>query len=147
MGKRVVFNLSQKERDTLSRLIQRGDNWRARQRAQTLVHLDDGLAMREVADIVGVDVRTVGTTRMDWLENGMESLHDSPRSGAPHKLSEPDLRRIIELAGAQPLTANGLLAMHVEAGGKPVHVATLTAALKKAGLVWKRTRASLKKKK
>jgi hypothetical protein len=43
------------------------------------------------------------------------------------------------------LTANGLLALHVEAGGLPMHVATLTAALKAVGLVWKRTRASLNK--
>lgn len=146
MGKSVVLILTPTEREALSRLVLRGDNWRARQRAQTLVHLDDGSSMREVAQIVGVNVRTVGSTRLAWLESGMDSLHDAPRSGAPHKLAEPDLQRIIELAGAQPLTANGLLAMHVEAGGKPVHVATLTSALKAAGLVWKRTRASLKKK-
>jgi transposase len=84
---------------------------------------------------------------MAWLESGEASLQDAPRCGAPHKLAEQELQRIIALAGAQPLTANGLLALHVQAGGSPVHVATLTAALKSAGLVWKRTRASLKKKK
>ena len=146
MGKSVVLNLTRDERESLSFFIRRGDNWRARQRAQTLMHLGDGVSMTEVAQIVGVNVRTVGNTRMAWLESGMDSLHDAPRSGAPHKLTAPELQRIIELAGTQPLTANSLLAMHVQAGGKPVHVATLTAALKAAGLVWKRTRASLKKK-
>lgn len=146
MGKRVVFKLDQVERNLLSRIIQRGDNWRARQRAQTLIYLDDGTNMSDVADLVGVHVRTVGSTRTAWLDCGEASLHDAPRCGAPHKLGEQELQRIVALAGATPLTANGLLALHVESGGQPVHVATLTAALKTAGLVWKRTRASLKKK-
>ena len=134
------------QRNDLLRIILRGDNWRARQRAQTLIYLDDGISMGETAELIGVNVRTVGSTRTAWLDCGWASLHDAPRCGAPHKLSEQELHRIVALAGATPLTANGLLALHVEAGGKPVHVATLTAGLKAAGLVWKRTRTSLKKK-
>lgn len=146
MGKRAVLKLAQSERNSLLRLIQRGDNWRARQRAQALIYLDDGISMGHAAELLGVNVRTVGSTRTAWLDCAEASLHDAPRCGAPHKLSEQELQRIIALAGATPLTANGLLALHVEAGGQPVHVATLTAGLKAAGLVWKRTRASLKKK-
>lgn len=146
MGKSVVLNLEPSDRVLLSRMIQRADNWRVRQRAQTLVYLDDGVSMSDVAELMGVHVRTVGSTRTAWLECGEASLHDAPRSGAPRKLSERELQNIIALAGATPLTAKGLLTLHVEAGGQAVHVATLTAALKAAGLVWKRTRASLKKK-
>jgi transposase len=146
MGKRAVLKLDQSERKSLSRIIQRGDNWRVRQRAQTLIYLDDGISMGDVAKLLDVNVRTVGSTRTAWLDCGEASLHDAPRCGAPHKLSEQALQRIVALAGATPLTANGLLALHVEAGGQPVHVATLTAGLKASGLVWKRTRASLKKK-
>ena len=43
------------------------------------------------------------------------------------------------------MSAKQLLAKHVESGGAAVHLNTLTAALRKAGLVWKRTRHSLKK--
>lgn len=115
-------------------------------KAQTLIYLDDGISMGDVAELLGVNVRTVGSTRTAWLDCGEASLHDAPRCGAPQKLSEQELQRIVALAGATPLTANGLLALHVEAGGQLVHVATLTVALKGAGLVWKRTRASLKEK-
>jgi transposase len=147
MGKRVVLNLSLSERDDLCKIIARGDNWRARQRAQTLVYLDDGASLSEAAEMVGVNVRTVGTTRTAWLGSGKAGLYDAPRCGAPHKLTEHELQNIVALARAQPLTANALLARHLQSGGAPVHVATLTAALTAAGLVWKRTRASLKKKK
>ena len=47
----------------------------------------------------------------------------------------------------EPLTATALLAMHIEGGGKPVHVNTIKGAIKRAGFVWKRTRSSLKNKK
>ena len=39
--------------------------------------------MREVLEIIEIDIRTVGLTRMDWLMRGFESLVDAPRSGAP----------------------------------------------------------------
>jgi len=146
MGKRAVLKLNPAERISLARLAQRGDNWRVRQRAQTLIYLHDGISMSAAAELLGVHVRTVGSTRIAWLDCGEASLHDSPRCGAPHKLGEQELQRIVALAGATPLSATGLLALHIEAGGQPVHVATLTAALKAAGMVWKRTRSSLKKK-
>ena len=146
MAGRATLNLMPEVRGLLLRMIRHGENWRARQRAETLVYLDDGHSMGAVAQMLGLNVRTVGNTRRAWLDGGMHSLYDAPRCGAPHKLTDPELQRIVELAGEQPLTARGLLALHLESGGTPVHVATLTAALKAAGLVWKRTRASLKKK-
>jgi hypothetical protein len=53
---------------------------------------------------------------------------------------------IVLAASTQPLTARQLLAKHLADGGAPVHLNTLCAALKASGMVWKRTRHSLKKK-
>jgi transposase len=107
--------------------------------------MDDGLSMREVSEIVQIDIRTVGLTRMYWLKHGYESLVDAPRSGAPKKITTEQLEKILEAAKDAPLTAKALLAMHIDTGGTPVHVNTITKALKSAEFVWKRTRASLKK--
>lgn len=147
MGLRVSLSLSADDRRLLERVVSRGGNWRQRERAQTLILLDDGLTLNDVAAIVKVHVRTVGSTRTAWLTDGVNSLADSARSGAPRKLESEELRRLVVLAGEEPLTAKALLARHTEGGGTLVHVSTLTLALKSAGLVWKRTRHSLKKKK
>ena len=49
----------------------RGENWRERQRAQTLLHLDDGLSSSDVAQIVGIHAYTVSRTRRDWFADGL----------------------------------------------------------------------------
>ena len=82
MPRKVTLSLLPVERLSLIRIIARGNNWRERQRSNTLVLLDDGASMREVANIIGIDIRTVGLTRMDWLARGFDSLVDAPRCGA-----------------------------------------------------------------
>lgn len=146
MPRKVTLSLLPVERLSLIRIIARGNNWRERQRSNTLVLLDDGASMREVANIIGIDIRTVGLTRMDWLARGFDSLVDAPRCGAPRKIKQEQLEKLIAAASEEPLTAKSLLAKHVEGGGEVVHVNTIKGALKNAGYVWKRTRGSLKKK-
>ena len=146
MPRKVTLSLLPVERLSLIRIIDRGNNWRERQRSNTLILLDDGASMREVANIIGIDIRTVGLTRMDWLARGFDSLVDAPRCGAPRKIKQEQLEKLIAAASEEPLTAKSLLAKHVEGGGEVVHVNTIKGALKNAGYVWKRTRGSLKKK-
>lgn len=146
MGKRVTLELSDEDRKYLLNISKRSADWRARERAQTLLLLDEGYFMREVAEMVEIDIRTVGLTRMDWLKRGAQCLVDAPRSGAPKKITPEELEKIVEAATNEPLTAKAVLAKHVAAGGKLVHVNTMTKILKKAKFVWKRTRTSLKKK-
>jgi transposase len=145
VGKRVTLLLSAEDRLHLQNIVHRGADWRERERSNTLILLDDGLSMQEVAEIVEINIRTVGLTRMDWLRRGFESLVDAPRSGAPKKITTEELKKILEAAKQEPLTAKALLAKHIAIGGTLVHVNTITKALKKADFVWKRTRSSLKK--
>ena len=146
MGRNAVLVLQNIDRISLERISDRGTNWRARQRAHTLILLDDGLTMAEVAAKIGVHVRTVGSTRTSWIPSGMDSLADLEQSDAPRKISPEQLEKLVALAGAETMSARALLARHTGDGGIPVHLNTLTTALKEAGLLWKRTRHSLKKK-
>jgi transposase len=145
MPRQYLLNLSLECRRALENIIQKGADWRARQRAETLILLDDGLSTADVAQIVGIHARTVGSTRAAWFESGLDSLVDAPRSGARKKLSSEQVDRLVATAQAEPLTARELLAKHLADGGTPVHLNTIRAQVKAAGMVWKRTRLSLKK--
>ena len=87
MPKKATLSLLPEVRRRLQNIVDRGVDWRERERSKTLILLDDGLSMREVSELVEIDIRTVGLTRMDWLKRGFESLVDAPRSGAPKKIS------------------------------------------------------------
>jgi len=142
---RINFHLDPGPKATLKRLIERGVQWRERQRARTLLLLDEGMLPEVVAETLGIHVRTVGTTRNQWMATGLTSLPDRPRSGAPRKLLAEHVERLLGWAKAEPLSASALLAKHKDSGGPDVHLATVHATLKNSGFVWKRTRSSLKK--
>ena len=146
MTRPVSLTLSDEDRDFLQNVVYRGQNWRARERAKTLLLLGEGYSKVELAQQVEVHPRTVATTRLTWMKFGSAALHDLPRSGAPKKLSENDIRNVLAIASTEPLTAKALLARHMEGGGVRVHLNTLSAALRDGGMAWKRTRHSLKKK-
>lgn len=141
------FSLSPEDLEKLREIEARDENWRKRERARTLLTLHQTKSTIETALLVGIHDRTVGLTKIDWVARGYESLVDRPRIGAPSKITEAQLQNIANQARAEPNSAKQLLAFHIECGGEAVHPATLSNALKSAGFVWKRTRASLKKKK
>lgn len=41
--------------------------------------------MAEVSGVIGIDIRTIGLTRIDWVARGFASLTDAPRTDAPKK--------------------------------------------------------------
>ena len=65
---------------------QKDTNWRVRERAQTVLHFDAGHSAEAVAELMGLHVRTVSSTRTAWLAQGFASLPDLARAGAPEKL-------------------------------------------------------------
>ncbi|WP_157683022.1 winged helix-turn-helix domain-containing protein [Burkholderia ubonensis] len=67
-----------------------------------------------------------------------------PRSGALSELSEQH-EQLKEWASEEALTATALLARPEERFGVRMHCNTLTGTFRRAGLVWKRTQHSLKK--
>ena len=118
MTRKLTLTLIKADRIYLERLLIYGADWRARQRAKTLILLDDGFTTQEVAAAVDVDAKTVGTTRRDWLDTGISSLADKARSGAPRKITCAQVEKIVEFAMAEPLSAKALLVKHLENGGR-----------------------------
>ena len=145
MAARKTLQLDEQSRTQLQRIVKRSGDWRERERAQTLLLLDSGLFAQDVANQLGLNVRTVRTTHIRWRQNALASLPDKPRSGAPQKLNSGHVQRLVQWAKDEPLTAAALLARHLDSGGPSVHVNTLVSKLKASGLVWKRTRHCLKK--
>jgi transposase len=141
----MPFVLNPDEKQKLEVVFKKEKDWRVRERAETLLLLSQGLSCEEVADRQGLCAATVRSTRGNWRNEGFASLTDKPRCGAPHKLSEPEVQRLVQWASTEPLTAAALLARHNEAQGRGVHLNTLVSELKRHGFVWKRSRHSLKK--
>ena len=141
-----ALNLGEKSLCLLAEIISFGKFRKERRRAKTLILLAENIPQKEVAQLMGVTVRTVYSTRASWLANGIHSLPDRPRSGAPRKITPVQAERLAHAARSEPFTARALLAMHVEDGNPPVHLNTITSTLRASGLVWKRTRYSLRHK-
>lgn len=145
MTLRVMLALSAGDRLELQKIVKKHPDWRVRERAQSVLLLAEGKTCKQAGQQQGLSFRTVSATRRRWIEQAMASLPDRARSGAPAKLSPQDIERLLQWAREKPLTLPALKARHEEAGGKPVHLNTLAAVLKREGFVWKRTRHSLKK--
>jgi transposase len=141
-----VVRLEENVRQELQALVRSDAPWRQRERAQTILLLGQGRTPEDVAQVLEVNTRTIFERRRAWLARGAESLVDAPRSGAPPHLSPEEQARVVQWAREAPHSAVQLLERHVAAGGRAVHTETIVKILKKAGLVWKRTRASLSKK-
>ena len=141
-----VLELSNEEKTELERLEKFDSDWRIRERAKTLLFLCAGYSCPQVAAKMKLHFRTISYTRKAWLEAKFDSLPDRPRCGAPLKITPPQRTSIVAWAQAEPLSSAQLLARHLDAGGTPVHLKTMVNLLGREDFVWKRTRASLKKK-
>lgn len=145
MLKSREFFLSLEDETRLREIDARDEDWRKRERARTLLILHQTKSTAQTAQQIGIHEKTVGLTKRDWVARGYESLVDRHRCGAPPKITQEQLEKIMEQARKVPSSAKDLVAFHVESGGEEVHPVTLMNALKSAGFVWKRTRLSLKK--
>ena len=145
MGKRLDTRLSEQDRLALEHVVKKSPDWRARERAKTLLLLCQPMLSREVAKVQDLNIETVRVTWQRWVKEGMDALFDKPRIGAPAKLDAAAVERLVQWAHEEPLSATELLQRHLQAQGAPVSMNTLIRTLKANGLVWKRTRHSLKK--
>jgi transposase len=76
------------------------ENWRVRQRAKTLLLLNDRLSVNEVAAELDIHLRTVAITTHKWLSFKFEALPDRERCGSPKKISESQREFLLETARA-----------------------------------------------
>jgi transposase len=140
-----VLELSQEERARLLQIVEKGRDWRMRHRAQTLLYFGDGWPAKAIAAKQDLHVDTVYDRRRDWLSEGLTSLADKSRCGAPSKVSEAQREQLRQWATAQALTARQLVTKLSQEFDITIHPNTLGVILKQMNFVWKRTRHSLKK--
>jgi transposase len=137
--------LNHLEQVKLRALAKAGHTQRERERAQTMLYVAAGLSAKEISVVQRLDLDTVYKRRKDWQARGFASLQDRSRRGAPRKLNEAHRTQLKQWAEQEALTAPDLLTKLQAEFGVRVHRNTLIAALRQQGMVWKRTRHSLKK--
>ena len=84
---RYVHPLIDTQRDLLENTMTHDTSPRARARAHSLLLSAEGMTIKEITKIYPVDRDTVSTWIRKWEHEGPASLHDTPRSGRPAKLT------------------------------------------------------------
>ena len=139
------IELSENEREQLQLIVRKGSDWRERERAETILMLSHGEAVIAVAEQQGVKPEAIRERRRKWWKNGLNSLPDQARSGAPSKLTDAHRSQLKEWVDAEPLNCRALVSRLTTECGVTISASTLRNELKRMGYVWKRTRYSLKK--
>ena len=140
------LELSAVDRAKLQEVVAKGSDWRARHRAQTLLYFDDGLSAKAIMALQDLNIDTVYDRRKNWLSKGFAFLFDVHRSGAPPKLNAIHREQIHIWVEEEALTTPAIVARLKERCDVEVSIGTVRNAFKVLGIVWKRTRLSLKKK-
>lgn len=88
--------LSEDERETLQRWSRRPKSSQALAlRSRIVLACGRGLSNTQVAQELGVTMPTVGKWRQRFVERRLEGLLDEPRPGAPRKISDADVERVV----------------------------------------------------
>jgi transposase len=88
--KPLKLNLTTQDTRELQRLFKRSDNWRIRERVESLLLLVTGISCSQVAEKIGLSRQTIETTRRAWFDEKFESLPDKLRPGAPRKIKSEE---------------------------------------------------------
>lgn len=93
-----TIELSEPERDELAAWARRPKTAQAlAQRARALLLCAEGLSNTAVAARVGWTKQTVGKWRRRFLERRLDGLLDEPRPGAPRRISDAEVERVLAL--------------------------------------------------
>lgn len=100
-GKRKYRELKLKAGDKkkLKELMSRGrESVRVLKRAQILGNVDKGETMKEVADVIGVNLNTVWNIKSRYLEGGLQrALWDAPRPGKAPALNPKQKQQVVAM--------------------------------------------------
>lgn len=92
------LTLTPDERETLERWVRRPKTAQAlAQRARIVLSCAEGKSNSVVAAELGPVKQTVGKWRARFLERRLDGLLDEPRPGAPRRISDADVERVLTL--------------------------------------------------
>ncbi len=106
MGKQSL-KLSQTDRAYLKALLRKGQlSARQFKRATGLLELDRGKRISAVSQTLGVTRATVSSWATRYQHEGLQMLHDKPRSGRPIEIDGVQRAKITALACSDPPTGH-----------------------------------------
>ena len=146
MPRIVTVPLSPEQREQLIHLTKQAAHWRERQRAQTILWLSEGKTVAQVAELQNRIPETIRLQRRRWELHEFESIQEGHRSGRPNTLTPYYQAQILQWVNEAPLNAEQLRVKLHEQHGVSVHIDGIRKFLRQSGMVFKRTRHSLKKK-
>jgi transposase len=102
MGKQS-FEVSPTDRHYLAALLRKGQmSARQFKRATALLELDRDKPISAVSQTLGVTRATVSSWAQRYRQEGLQMLHDKPRSGRPVEIDGVQRAKITALACSQP---------------------------------------------
>lgn len=101
--KKQHVQLTTEDRTYLETLISKGNlSAKSYRRALGLLELDRGKTYTVVAKIIHVTIPTLSGWAGQYSENGLQVLHDQPRSGRPIEINGVQRAKITALACSMP---------------------------------------------
>lgn len=146
MPRIVKVPLTTDEQEQLIHLTKHAEHWRERQRAQTILWLSEGKTVAEVAKLQKRIPETIRLQRRHWELYHFESINEGHRSGRPQALLDEHKQQILEWVNSTPLNSEQIRLKLHEKFKITVTSQVICKFLRQSGLVFKRTRHSLKKK-
>lgn len=146
MPKIVTLLLNADQLKQLIHLSKHASHWRERQRAQTIIWLSEGKTVNEVALLQNRIPETIRFQRRLWLRKGLDSIAEGHRSGRPNTLTSQYRELILEWVKNDPLNAEQIRSKLFDLYHVSIPVMGIRKFLRESGMVYKRTRHSLKKK-
>ncbi len=93
-----LLHLTEEERDTLNRYVRRHKTAQHLAiRSRIVLRCAEGLANKAVAEALGISKPMVGKWRSRFVEHRLDGLMDEPRPGAPRKVSDEEVERVVTL--------------------------------------------------
>lgn len=97
-----TIRLHYRQVEQLKRMTNGSTPIRKARRAQILLMLHKGHTREQIAQALQVGVATVGRVKRRFLQEGLTTLDEKPRTGRPKKVSERDKKRIIAMCCSPP---------------------------------------------
>ncbi len=142
---RFVSDLSADEITTLNEMIKNHPFYRVRRRGHAVLLSYEQFGIAEIASVCKVSRSSVSSWLKAWETEGIRGLYDLPRSGAPPKLTEPDIEIIGKFIKEHPNSPKIIMAKSIEKTGKKFSMSSLKRIVRKLRMRWKRVRKTVRK--
>ena len=143
---RFILKLKEEEEKILKQLRANSPSAQIRKRAHGILLSSKKYSIDNIANILDVHRDSVSSWLHAWESKGIVGLFDKPRSGAPSRWDESDIKIVEQLLQKYPQSPKTILAKFIEQSRKTISMSTLRRIIKKLNYRWKRARKSSKQK-